>query len=233
MDGDVAARPHVLLSCATSIDGALDDLSPQRLILSSPADLDRVDGVRADADAVLVGAGTVRRDDPRLLVRSADRRGDRVARGLPPSPLRVILTSTGDLDPTARVFTTPGAATLVYCASPAVGSARERLRGLATIVDAGDPVHLSTLLGDLHGRGVGVLLVEGGAAVHRAFLAAGLVDELHLVVAPFVLGEAGAPRLTGDGRFPPRGRAILAEVRRLGDVALLRYRFEGHPELGS
>ncbi|MGZ4602656.1 MAG: RibD family protein [Kineosporiaceae bacterium] len=225
----MATRPHVLLSCAISIDGYLDDLSAQRLILSSPADLDRVDGVRAEADAVLVGAGTVRRDDPRLLVRSAARRRDRVARGAPASPLRVILTATGDLDPDAQVFTTPEVATLVYCATPGVGIAHEHLAGRATVVDAGDPVELSTMLADLRGRGVRRLLVEGGATVHTAFLAAGLADELHLVVAPLVLGEAGAPRLTGAARFPPRGRAALVEVRRLEDVVLLRYVFDPSP----
>ena len=55
-------RPYVLLSCATSADGYLDDARPQRLILSGPADLDRVDEVRAGCDAILVGAGTVRQD---------------------------------------------------------------------------------------------------------------------------------------------------------------------------
>jgi len=71
----VPARPYVLLSCATSADGYLDDASPRRLILSGPADLDRVDEVRAGCDAILVGAGTIRADDPRLLVRDPRRRG--------------------------------------------------------------------------------------------------------------------------------------------------------------
>ncbi|MGW3810445.1 RibD family protein, partial [Micromonospora sp. NPDC005113] len=75
------ARPYVLLSCATSIDGYIDDASDQRLLLSNADDLDRVDAVRASCDAILVGAGTVRRDDPRLLVRAAERRAERVAGG--------------------------------------------------------------------------------------------------------------------------------------------------------
>ena len=95
-------RPYVLLSCAISADGYLDDASPHRLILSGPADLDRVDEVRAGCDAILVGAGTVRADDPRLLVRDPRRRARRAARGLPEHPARVTLTATGDLDPGAR-----------------------------------------------------------------------------------------------------------------------------------
>ena len=78
--------PYVLLSCAVSADGYLDDAAPARLVLSSAADADRVDGVRAGVDAILVGAGTVRRDNPRLLVRArpaarrAPRAGCRPAR---------------------------------------------------------------------------------------------------------------------------------------------------------
>lgn len=225
----VVDRPYVLLSCATSIDGCLDDRSAQRLILSSPADLDRVDASRAECDAILVGAGTIRTDDPRLLVRSELRRQRRVEQGLPPSPMKVTITARGVLDPAARFFTAGDAAKLVYCARPALDRAAARLAGVATVVDAGDPVDLRGLLADLHERGVRRLMVEGGEAVHTAFLGAGVVDELHLVVAPIFVGDARAPRLVGAGRFPAVAgdRAVLAEVRRLEDVVLLVYRFPG------
>ena len=100
----MAERPYVLLSVAMSVDGCIDDATDARLILSNDADLDRVDEVRAGSDAILVGAGTIRRDNPALLVRSAARRSGRVARGLPASPARVTLTARGDLDPAARFF---------------------------------------------------------------------------------------------------------------------------------
>jgi 5-amino-6-(5-phosphoribosylamino)uracil reductase len=220
----VAHRPYVVLSCATSIDGFLDDASPRRLVLSTPADLDRVDEVRAGCDAILVGAGTLRADDPRLLVRSAHRRAARVGRGLPPSPAKVLLTASGEVDPGAAFFTAGEAERIVYTAPPAAGALRARLGASATVVGAGPD--LAAVLRDLHGRGLGRLLVEGGAGVHRAFLGGGHVDELHLVVAPFVLGDPRAPRFTGAGRFPPGdGRAELAEVRRIDDVVLLRYVF--------
>ncbi|HEV2375336.1 MAG TPA: dihydrofolate reductase family protein, partial [Streptosporangiaceae bacterium] len=97
-------RPYVLLSCAMSVDGRLDGTGPGRLVLSSGADLDRVDGERAAADAIMVGAGTIRRDDPRLTVRSAQRRASRAGRGLPGHPHRVTVTASGDLPPGARFF---------------------------------------------------------------------------------------------------------------------------------
>jgi 5-amino-6-(5-phosphoribosylamino)uracil reductase len=120
-------RPYVLLSCATSADGYLDDASPRRLILSGPADLDRVDEVRAGCDAIMVGAQTVRKDNPRLLIRDPRRRARRAARGLPEHPARVTLTATGDLDPRANFFA-PGAPRLVYCATPALSRAQANLQ---------------------------------------------------------------------------------------------------------
>jgi 5-amino-6-(5-phosphoribosylamino)uracil reductase len=220
-----APRPYILLSCATSIDGCLDDASPERLILSNEADLDRVDATRASCDAILVGAGTIRRDNPRLMVRGHARRQARVARGLPPSPIKVTVTGRGVLDPTAEFFTAGDVEKIVYCASATLDQARARLDAVATVRDAGDPVDLHRLVTDLHARGVRRLMVEGGEMIHTRLLGAGLVDEVHLVIAPFFVGEAGAPRLIGSGRFPrdPVGRAVLAEVRQLDDVVLLRY----------
>src|SRR5580698_9125933 len=115
--GLAGPRPYVLLSAAMSADGYIDDASAGRLILSGPEDLDRVDEVRAGCDAIMVGAGTIRADDPRLLVRSGRRREQRRERGLQPDPVKVTVTSSGELDPQARFFAADGAAKLVY-ASP-------------------------------------------------------------------------------------------------------------------
>lgn len=100
--------PYVLLSAAVSLDGYLDDTTPERLLLSSPADFDRVDEVRASADAILIGAGTIRADNPRLLVNSAERRAARVAAGKPEYPLKVTVSASGELDPTANFWHTGG-----------------------------------------------------------------------------------------------------------------------------
>jgi len=215
----VPSRPYVLLSCATSADGYLDDATPRRLILSGPADLDRVDEVRAGCDAILVGAQTVRTDNPRLLIRDPRRSARRVARGLPPHPARVTLTATGDLDRGARFFA-PGALRLVYCATPALARAA-KLRDSAVLIDAGDPLSVAFVLADLTERGVARLLVEGGARVLGDFLAAGQADELNLAVAPFFVADPAAPRLNLPG--PGDGPMTLAETRRVGEVALLRY----------
>jgi 5-amino-6-(5-phosphoribosylamino)uracil reductase len=212
-----------------SIDGYLDDAAQKRLLLSNDADFDRVDEVRASCDAILVGATTIRQDDPRLLVRSPRRRAERESRGAGPTPLKVTVTGSCDLDPAARFFTVGEVDKLVYCASPTIPAAQERLGKVATVIDGGDPVDVRLVSADLHARGVRRLMVEGGGTMHTQFLTAGLVDELQLVVAPFFVGDSRAPRFVGDGVFPwsSEHRATLAEVRQIGDVVLLRYALSG------
>jgi 5-amino-6-(5-phosphoribosylamino)uracil reductase len=207
-----------------SLDGYIDDRSEARLRLSGAEDADQVDDLRAACDAILVGAGTVRADNPVLLVRGQARRDARTAAGLAPDPARVVLSRSGDLDPAARLFTT-GSDRIVYVASPAANTTRDRLGHAADVVDAGDPADLHRVLADLAVRGVARLLVEGGESVHTQFLAAGLADELRLAVAPFFVGDPAAPRFVGDGRFRwnAEHRATLAGVAMAGDVAVLRY----------
>jgi riboflavin biosynthesis pyrimidine reductase/pyrimidine deaminase RibD-like protein len=189
---------YILLSCAVSLDGYLDDASDRRLVLSNAADLDRVDAVRAGVDAILVGANTVRVDNPRLSVRSPERRAARAAAGLTPTPLKVVLSG-----------------------SPLPQDAALLADGTAVVLDG----PLATVVDTLAARGVRRLMVEGGGRVLTAFLTAGLADELQLVVAPFFVGDPAAPRFVHDGRFPWDGsrRATLAEVRAVGNVALHRY----------
>jgi len=244
----VPHRPYVLLSCAASADGYLDDASPRRLILSGPADLDRVDELRAGCDAILVGAQTVRKDNPRLLIRDPRRSARRAARGLPPHPARVTVTATGDLDPQANFFA-PGALRLVYCATPALGRLRLGLgEDRAVVIDAGDPLSLDFVLKNLTERTLLRLMVEGGAHLLGAFLAGGLADELNLAVAPFFVADPQAPRLDLPRLAPglalapasvpappgvdpsntvgphfPGSPMTLAEVSRFGEMALLRY----------
>jgi 5-amino-6-(5-phosphoribosylamino)uracil reductase len=221
----MTSRPYTLLSCGMSLDGYLDSATTKRLPLSNQADFDRVDAVRADCDAILVGAATVRNDNPRLLLRSEARRADRRSRGLTSSPMKVTVTARGDLDEAANFFVCGEAEKLVYCESHAAPLAKKRLAEAATVIDAGDPVCMRHISEDLYRRGVRRLMVEGGGTIHTQFLTGDLVDELHLVVAPFFVGDSRARRFVGDGLFPWNAgrRATLAEVRQIEDVVLLRY----------
>jgi len=209
--------PYTILSCAVSLDGYLDDATDQRLVLSNEADLDRVDEVRAGCDAILVGATTIRRDDPRLTIRDPVRRALRAVNGEPEDPLRVTLTASGDLDPGRRFFAPGPVRPLVYTPDPQCLDGR--LDRAATVVAADN---LDEVLKDLSGRGVRRLLVEGGGRVLTQFLCGGYADELHLAVAPLFVGDPRAPRWLRAGAAPA-GRLWLAETRAIGDVVLLRY----------
>ena len=194
-------RPYTLLSCSVSMDGYIASAA-SRLLLSNEADFDRVDAVRASCDAILVGATTVRNDNPRLLVRlQALREGTDRARARadadeghrdPPGGARRALSSS----PPGR----GGEARLLRAAAcrrrpRATRTGRDRRRRRTT-------VEMCTLTDDLAERGVERLMVEGGATVHTQFLTADLVDELQLVVAPVFVGDSQAPRFVRDGRFP-------------------------------
>jgi 5-amino-6-(5-phosphoribosylamino)uracil reductase len=210
----VPDRPYTLLSCAVSIDGYLDDASPDRLILSGADDLDEVDALRAAADAILVGAGTIRADNPRLLVRDPARIAAREAAGKPPHPLRVTLTATGDLDPSARFFTGPGTP-LVY---------------------TGPELSLAAVLQNLHAeRTVATLLIEGGARILRDALAGDLADELRLAIAPFFVADPAAPRFALPAPYPHTSAnpMTLLSLRQVGQVAVHRYRLGTRPSPGE
>ncbi|GAA2296117.1 dihydrofolate reductase family protein [Streptomyces kunmingensis] len=218
------SRPYVLLSAAVSLDGCLDDVGPERLLLSGPEDFDRVDAERAASDAILVGAGTLRADRPRLLVNSPERRARRVEEGRSAYPLKVAVSGSGDLDP-ADPFWTTGDERLLCTTDKGAELARPRLGGAADVVALGPAVDWAALLDDLGARGVRRLMVEGGARVHTQLLQLGFADELRLAVAPLVVGEPDAPRLFGPGAYPggPRGRMRVLDTERLGDVIVTRY----------
>ena len=217
-------RPYVVLKVATSIDGYIDDTSSTRLLLSNPDDFDRVDQVRADSDAILIGASTMRADNPRLLVNSEERRAAREADGKPAYPLKVTVTKSGDLSEDLK-FWHHGGEKVAYTTDAAAEALRARLGTLADVVSTGEELDFGALLDDLGERGIGRLLVEGGTQVHTAFLSQNLADEIHLVVAPLVVGQADAPRFLGPADYPwaTTRRMTLAEVRQVGDVVLMRY----------
>lgn len=214
------------MSCAISVDGYLDDATPNRLMLSGPEDLDEVDALRAGADAILVGAGTIRKDNPRLLVRDPARVAARKAAGKSPHPFRVTLTSSGNMNPNANFFIGPGTP-LVYCPGSASAKVMENLGDRSKVIEVEPELTLAAVLADLYQeRGVLTLLVEGGARILRDLLAADLADELRLAIAPFFVADPAAPRFALPAPYPHTAAnpMTLVSVRRVGEVAVHQYR---------
>ncbi|MEU6664252.1 dihydrofolate reductase family protein [Streptomyces sp. NPDC046821] len=220
----MTTRPYVILSAAMSVDGFLDDTSPERLLLSNADDFDRVDEVRASVDAILIGATTMRKDNPRLLVNSEERRAKRVAEGRPAYPLKVTVTASGDLGADLK-FWHHGDQKIVFTVDAALEQVKATLDGLADVVSTGAELDWGLVLDELGRRGIDRLMVEGGGSIHTQLMAQNLADEVHLAVAPLLVGQADAPKFLGPAEYPggSTARMQLLETRAIGDVVLLRY----------
>lgn len=208
----------VILSAAVSLDGYLDDLSPNRLKLSSDEDWAEVKKLRGRCDTILVGAGTVRKDNPSLVIRDEGIRSARIAAGMDPDIVKVVVSRSGDLDPDSKFFTEGRGRKIVFTCCPVA----PELKHAADIV-VSQQITAASICAELSSRGYRSLMVEGGSAVLTMFLTEGVVDEFRLAVAPFFVGQAGAPRLVGEGAFMwnKDNRMVTAGVERLGDMTVI------------
>lgn len=206
---------RVTLSFATTADGYLDDNSPRRLLISTPEDWEAVHRLRAAHDAILAGAETLRRDDPALLLRDPAARSRRMARGLRPDLTKVTLTRSGRLSPAMRFFAEGDADRYVF--SP---TEIHELENLATVISSEGSITAAYIVTELEKRGIGSLLVEGGAEILGMFLDEGMADAVR---------HAFNPRLTlgperGGARFlfePPAHAGRMSET--LGGMVVATY----------
>jgi diaminohydroxyphosphoribosylaminopyrimidine deaminase/5-amino-6-(5-phosphoribosylamino)uracil reductase len=213
-------RPFVTMKIAMSADGKIATSTGHSKWITGPEAREIVHQLRDRVDAVLIGAGTVRTDDPRLTTRLRGRAGR--------DPIRVILDSRLTLPPSARVFTERSTAPTWVATTTSASEAREarlRRRGVEVIRcrTSGHKVDLVDLLRRLADRGVMHLLVEGGAQVYGSFLSQGLVDRLMLFVAPVVLGEGGKAwaAIPGARRVEEALRLVPEESRKVGTDLLI------------
>jgi riboflavin-specific deaminase-like protein len=173
------------VSYAQTLDGRVATVTGESKWISCPDSLRFAHEIRAGHDAVLVGAGTVCKDDPRLTVRHVPG----------PSPLRVVVDSTLRTPPDAAVLADGAASgTVLAVTERATAERRERaISSGATVLglpsDPEDQVDLEALLEELGALGVGSVMVEGGATIITSFLGARLVDRLAVCVAPKILGN--------------------------------------------
>jgi len=219
---------EVVVNAATSVDGKLSTRERRQVRISGEEDFDRVDRLRAAADAVLVGVGTVLADDPHLGVKSEDRRVQRLRNGRAANPARVVADSRARTPPDATLLNDDAETfLLVSQAAPAERLAPLREAG-ATVIEAGeDRVDLPTALDAVEAAGVDRLLVEGGGEVIFSLFEAGLVDECSVFVGSLVVGGREAPTLAdGEGFVEDFPALELVGVDRLDDGVVLEYRVE-------
>jgi riboflavin biosynthesis pyrimidine reductase len=213
-----ADRPFVYVNMIETLDGrsAIDGRSAG---LGDEADLEMLLELRAMADAVLIGTGTLRAEGYDRLVRSEERRARRRAAGLADDPVAVLLTRRFDVPWDTGLFQAPEQPVLVYSG---VGGEPPDVPAPVEVARLADPTPAAALA-DLRARGVLALLCEGGPTLHGALHAAGLVDELYLTLAPLLTGDEGDSGIIAGGRLPDLVRLELLWVRQAGSELLLRY----------
>lgn len=195
---------RITLSFATTADGFLDDTSSQRLVISTPEDWAAVHRLRACCDAILVGAETLRQDNPALRLRDESVREARRAAGLPADLAKVTLTRSGRLDPSLRFFSEGAAERFVFAPHDL-----PRLHGVAEVIPADGVPTARFIVTELEKRGIRHLLVEGGAQILQMFLAEGMADTVRMAVRPsMTLGACGRARFTFR---PPAGTPSVTE----------------------
>jgi len=212
-------RPFVYLNMVASADGRAA-IEGRTRTLGSETDTLLLSELRALADAVLIGSGTLRAEGYGRLVGKPERVARREAAGRPPTPTAVLLSRSLDLPWDAGLFAAREQPVLVYTGSdreaPDVAAPLEVVR----LPDATPEAALR----DLRGRGVRALLCEGGPTLNRALLAAGAVDELFLTLSPLLAGNAVAPRIVEGEDLPAPLALALEWVLHHDDELYLRYR---------
>ncbi|NPV62759.1 MAG: 2,5-diamino-6-(ribosylamino)-4(3H)-pyrimidinone 5'-phosphate reductase [Methanotrichaceae archaeon] len=218
-------RPFVFINGAMSADGKISTIERKQVRISGTADLARVDALRAESDAIMVGVGTVLADDPSLRVKSDLLRRSRKKRGIPDNPLRVVADSRGKTPVDSRIL---GAGCLIAVSGSAPEENVLRLSERCQILVCGDDrVDLSGLLNRLYKMGVRRLMVEGGARLNWSLIKEGLVDELYVYVGAILIGGRDAPTLVDGAGFRADFPALeLLGVDPLDSGVLLKWRIQ-------
>lgn len=218
---------HVHVNAAESVDGKLSTREREQVAISGPEDFDRMDALRADADGVVVGVGTVLADDPSLTVKDAERREQREAEGRLPNPARVVADSRART-PTDAEILGDEAVTYVLVSERAAKGDIEALEnaGVTVIVAGEDRVDLPGAFEQLEHHGLDSLMVEGGGELVFSLFDAGLVDRFTVYVGSTVIGGREAPTLVdGEGFTDPDSfpELSLTGVERMDDGVVLSY----------
>jgi len=195
-------RPFVFINVAMTADGKIDTIERKGAAISSPRDRERVDRLRAESDAIMVGGKTLLAEDPKLTVKSEVLRAERVARGLSPNPVKVCVVTKAELKNHSQ-FLLEGPARVVIFTTHQTSKGQIaflRSQGADVYTDDHDRVNLVNALSLLKELGINRLMVEGGATLNFELLRLGLVDEVTAYMAPLIFGGATAPTMVaGSG----------------------------------
>lgn len=221
-------RPFIYMNMATSIDGKITSTEREYPTFTSRYDRQMMERLRADADAIVIGAATLRIDNPPLQIRDEGMRRYRQQQGKAPGIINVLVTASGRVDPHSRFFTAPECpARIIATVASAPAENIAPLRDVAEVWTLGETqVDVRLLVEKLAERGVKKLLLEGGGDLNWHFIEHNLVDEVYVTIAPTLIGGRNAPSLL-EGRgfsLATRKNLHLMEVRQEGDELYCRYK---------
>jgi 2,5-diamino-6-(ribosylamino)-4(3H)-pyrimidinone 5'-phosphate reductase len=224
-------RPRVLVNFAMTVDGKVSTAKLSSSSFTSKQDKRRLLEIRSLGDALLVGSSTVQADNMSMGLPDEDLRRARAERGQNEYPLRVVVSSSGDISTNLKIFDHQFSPIIVYSTKRMNAANQEALKGLAELhLSEGERVHLRYVLGDLYQNyRVRILVCEGGPRLARALAEIDAIDELFLTVAPFLFGGAEAPGLLGRaGPFLSKSRVYrLESMKVLSGECYLHYISKG------
>jgi len=224
-------RPFIFINSAMSADGKLSTKERKQVRISGKLDFGRVDELRAQADAVMVGIGTVLSDDPSLTVKSPERKAARKAAGKSENPVRIIVDSAARTPLDADIFKKGEGIRIIAVSNAAPAENVEKLEKKALVIKTGtNKVDLSELAGNLKEIGINTLMVEGGATLNWGMLSAGLVDEIYTFVGNLIIGGATSPTFTdGEGFLEAEMLDLeLLSIEKIEDGVLLKWKVKGN-----
>ena len=215
-------RPFVFINSAMSADGKISTFERRQVKISGHNDLMRMDALRASSDAIMVGVGTILADDPSLRIKSDKLRKNRIERGLPENPLRVVMDSKARTPLESKVL---GQGCILAVSQSASNERLTRLSTACEIVVSGlQEVNLGDLLDMLYNKGVRRLMVEGGATLNWSLIKNRLVDEINIFIGAMVIGGEDAPSLVGGEGFSLNfPRLKLESLKKIDDGVLIKW----------
>jgi 2,5-diamino-6-(ribosylamino)-4(3H)-pyrimidinone 5'-phosphate reductase len=213
-------RPHVIINCAMSADGKIALPSRKQLRISCDEDIKRMYNLRNEADAVLVGIGTILSDDPKLTVKKKYVKN-------PKQPLRIVLDSSCRIPKDALVLNDSAKTLIIIKKGNEKQFDCEHVEVVGCKTDNEGRIDLNGALDLLSQKGVEKLLVEGGSTVIWSFLKKKLVDDLFIYIGTYVIGGKDTPKVAGGYGIQNENALLslrIVNVKRLDEGALIQYK---------